>query len=132
MPLLRVNCFEVLIADRNVGFAEVGGITSETDLSQHADRPNHRFAPLVLRRALTTATDLFDWRRSYVSGRDDRRDVTIRQLAVPGGAVVNAWKLVRAWPCRWSGPAFDAMKNEVACEELELRFDDVVWLEPGR
>ena len=84
----------------------------------------------MLRRALTTSTELYDWRRLIVDGKDDRRDVTIRQLSAPGGKVVNTWRLVRAWPCRWSGPAFDALKNDVACEEIELRFDDLVWLDP--
>jgi phage tail-like protein len=128
-PLLRVSCFEVLIGDRELGFAEVGRLTSETDLEAPAERPLHRFATVVLRRALTTSTELYDWRRLIIDGKDDRRDVTIRQLSAPGGKVVNAWRLVRAWPCRWSGPAFDAMDNGIAWEELELSFDDLVWLD---
>ena len=128
--LLRVNCFEVLIGDREIGFAEVGRLTSETELAGLPHPPVHRFATIVLRRALTTSTELYDWRRLIVNGKDDRRDVTIRQLSAPGGKIVNSWRLMRAWPCRWSGPAFDAMKNDVACEELELTFDDLVWLGP--
>ena len=128
--LLRVNCFEILIGDREIGFAEVGRLTSETELAGVPDRPVHRFATIVLRRALTTSSELFDWRRLIVEGKDDRRDVTIRLLSAPGGKIVNTWRLTRAWPCRWSGPALDAMKNEVACEEIELTFDDLVWLGP--
>ena len=126
--LLRVNCFEVLIGDREIGFAEVSPLRSETELPGLLEKPVHRFATIVLRRALTTSTELYDWRRHIVSGKDDRRDVTIRQLSAPGGETVNSWRLKRAWPCRWSGPAFDAMKNDVACEELELTFEDLVWL----
>ena len=127
--LLRVNCFEVLIGEQEIGFAEVGPLKSETVPSGLPDhKPVHRFSTVVLRRALTTSTELYDWRRRIVSGKDDRRDVTIRLLAAPGGRVVNAWRLVRAWPCRWSGPAFDAMKNDVAFEELELTFEDLLWL----
>jgi phage tail-like protein len=128
-PLLRVSCFEVVIGDREVGFAEVGRLTSETDLAASPDRPVHRLATVVLRRALTSSTELYDWRRLIVAGKDDRRDVTIRLLSAPGGKRVNAWKLLRAWPCRWSGPRFNAMSNEIAFEELELTFDDLVWLE---
>jgi phage tail-like protein len=125
--LLRVNCFEVVIGEREIGFAEVSRLTSDTDAIQ-PDRPVHRFAPVVLRRGLTTSTELYDWRRTIVSGQDDRRDVIIRQLSAPGGKVVNAWRLTRAWPRRWSGPAFDAMSNAIAYEELELVFEDLVWL----
>ena len=128
-PLLRISCFEVLIGKRELGFAEVGRLTSETDLETLSDRRVHRFATVLLRRALTTSTELYDWRRLIVQGKDDRRDVTIRQLSAPGGTIVNSWRLVRAWPCRWSGSAFDAMNNDVAYEELELTFDDLVWLD---
>jgi len=128
-PLLRVSCFEVLIEDRELSFAAISRLTSETDTGANAGRRAHRFATVVLRRAITTSTELFDWRKRIVDGGDDRRDVTIRQRSAPGGDVVNAWRLVRAWPCRWSGPDFDALANDVACEELELTFDDLVWLE---
>lgn len=128
-PLLRVSCFEVLIGDREYGVAEVGRLSSETPLDMPPGPSRHRFATVVLRRALTTSTDLFDWRRAIVAGKDDRRDVLIRQLSAPGGKIVNSWKLVRAWPCRWSGPAFDALDNAVAFEELELTFDDLAWVD---
>lgn len=130
-PLLRVSCFEIQIGDLDLGFAEVGRLTSETDLESPRDARAHRFATVVLKRALTSSTELYDWRRRIAAGKDDRRDVIIRQLSAPGGKVVHAWRLVRAWPCRWSGPAFDAMSNAVAFEELELSFDDLVWLDHG-
>jgi phage tail-like protein len=128
-PLLRASAFDVLIGDQDVGFAEVSQLTSETPPDTNPDRAGHRFATVVLRRALTTSTELYDWRRRIVDGKDDRRDVTIRQLSAPGGEVVNAWRLVRAWPRRWSGPGFQAMSNDIAYEELELTFDDLLWLE---
>jgi hypothetical protein len=125
--LLRINCFAVFIGDQEFGFAEVGRLSSATE-SGLSDRPVHRYDTVVLRRALTTSTELYEWRRLIVGGTDDRRDVTIRQLSAPGGKVVNAWTLTRAWPVRWSGPAFDAMRSDVACEELELTFEDLIWL----
>ncbi len=128
-PLLRVDAFEVLIGDRELGFAEVGPLSSETELE--GDEPGRsRFATVVLRRAITTSSELFDWRRAIVAGKDDRRDVTIRQLSAPGGKAVNAWRLVGARPVRWSGPAFDALHADIAYEEVELAFDDLVWLAP--
>lgn len=130
-PLLRVSSFQVLVGDRELSFAAVSRLSSESDPDEQAVKPVHRFAPVVLRRAVSTSTELYDWRMSIVAGKDDRRDVTIRQLSAPGGSVVNAWRLVRAWPRRWSGPAFDALDNGVACEELELAFEDLLWLNPN-
>ena len=51
--LLRVNAFEVQIGDREVGFAEVGRLTSETDLEGPPERPDHRFATVVLGLVVT-------------------------------------------------------------------------------
>lgn len=117
-PLFGTSHFRVLIGRREIDFAEVSRLSSEGE----------GFDSVVLRRALTQSTELYDWRRRVAGGRKDRRTVTIQLLDSAGGAVVNAWRLDEAWPCRWSGPALDARTNEVAIEELELAFDDLVWL----
>jgi phage tail-like protein len=128
-PLLRVACFEVLIGTREFGFAQVGPLVS-TDRLDDPSPAKGGFLPIVCRRALGLSTDLFDWRKAVASGKRDYRDVTIRQLSTPGGPVVNVWRLVRARPVRWSGPTFNALQDDVAFEEVELIFDDLVWLDP--
>jgi phage tail-like protein len=117
-PLFGTSHFRVLIGRGEIGFSDVSRLSSETD------------APdvVVLRRALTQATELYEWRRRVAGGEDDRRDVTIEMLDAAGGAVVNSWRLVGARPQRWSGPSFDASGVAVAIEELELTYDDLVWL----
>ena len=127
-PLYGTSHFRILIGKRELGFAEVGPLSSETDLTLSADDRSHRFATIVLRRALSQSTELYDWRRNILSGKADRRAVTLHQLAAAGGEIVNSWRLEGAWPCRWTGPSFNASATEVAIEELELAFDDLVWL----
>jgi hypothetical protein len=126
-PLLGTSHFRVLIGKRELGFCAVGRLTSETDLALPAEERPHTFETVVLRRALTRSTELYDWRRKIVGGADDRRPVTVQQLDAPAGRVVNSWRLERAWPCRWSGPTFNAAESGVAYEEVELAFDDLVW-----
>jgi phage tail-like protein len=133
MPLpspqpLPASSFVVLIEDQEVGFSEVGPLSSYTDPSTSDARPGHLYARVVMRRALTGSHELFDWRREITDGKRDHRDVTIHQLAGPGGEIVNTWRLVRAWPIRWSGPSFNAQGNDVALEEIELAFEDLLWL----
>jgi phage tail-like protein len=127
--LLGTSHFRVLIGRHEVGFCEVGRLTSETDLEVPPEERRNRFETIVLRRALTRSTELYDWRRRVLDGVDDRRQVTIHQLEGAGGRIANTWRLVRAWPCRWSGPAFNALESGIAYEELELAYDDLVWLE---
>jgi phage tail-like protein len=125
-PLLRTSYFRVLIDDRELGFAEISPLTSRTAHEPHTERRD-AYDHVVLRRALTRSTELYDWRRRIAEGGEDRRRVTIEQLEAPGGAVANRWTLVDAWPCRWSGPSFDAQSSALAFEELELTFADLVW-----
>lgn len=127
--LLGTSHFRVHIGRQEIGCCEVGRLTSETDLTLPPAERSHGFETVVLRRALTGERELYDWRRRIVEGAKDRRSVTIHQLEAPAGRVVNSWRLVRAWPCRWSGPAFNALESGIAYEELELAFDDLVWLE---
>jgi phage tail-like protein len=112
--LLGTNRFRVLIGKRELGFSVVGPLASGGELDT-----------VVLRRALTRSSELYDWRRS-----EDRRDVTIQQLDWAGERIVNSWTLVGARPVRWSGPAFNALETGIAYEELELAFDDLIWNEP--
>jgi T4-like virus tail tube protein gp19 len=126
-PLFGTSHFRVLIGRRELGFCEVGRLTSQTDLTVPPEERRHSFETVVLRRALTRSTELYDWRRRIIEGADDRRSITIHQLEAPAGEIVNSWRLERAWPCRWSGPAFDARESGIAYEELELAFDDLVW-----
>ncbi|HEY2371115.1 MAG TPA: phage tail protein [Gaiellaceae bacterium] len=113
--LLGTAHFRVLIGRREVGFGEIGPLVSD------GEPPS-----ILLRRALAAgATELFDWRR-----KADARPVTIQQLDTAGGSVVNAWRLVNARPLKWTGPSFNAAANDVAMEELELVYDELIWLEP--
>jgi phage tail-like protein len=125
-PLLRTSFFRVLIDDLELGFAEVSPLSSSDDA---ADETGVHFETVVLRRALTRSRELYLWRRDVIAGKDDRRAVTIQQLETPDGVVANAWRLIGARPVRWSGPDFNAMDTRIAYEELELAFDDLLWLE---
>ena len=127
-PLLGTSHFRVLIGRREVGFAEVGPLSSHTDPAPPGGERVHSLQPVVMRRALTGSTELFEWRRRIVGGRDDRRAVTIHQLDGANGAIVNSWRLEDAWPCRWSGPSFAASGSSVATEEIELAYRDLVWI----
>jgi tail tube protein gp19 len=116
--LLGTGYFRVLIGRRELGFAEVGPLVWERE-------PELARRTIVLRRALSQSTELYDWAR-----RSDARTVTVQQLDEAAGRVVNAWRLDAARPLTWTGPMFNAASNEVAVEELELSFEDLVWLEP--
>lgn len=82
---------------------------------------------VTLRRAIGSDRSFFKWREAVASGRQDVRDVTISQLSIPAGRPVNEWLLKGATAIRWSGPDFHARSGEIAYEELELRYESIIW-----
>jgi phage tail-like protein len=42
---------------------------------------------------------------------------------------VCAWQFVRGWPVKWNGPQFDASKNELAIETLEIAHEGLTLIE---
>lgn len=83
---------------------------------------------IVMTRAIDADRTFYEWRREAIAGKPAVRTVTIRQLDRSGKNTVNAWKIVNAWPLRWTGPAFDALDGGIAHEALELVFTDINWL----
>src|SRR5262245_65730623 len=115
--LLGTAHFRVVIGRRELGFAEVGPLSSETDPALPPEERSHRYATIVLRRALTQSTALYDWRRRIVQGKNDRRQVTIHQLTAAGREVVNSLRVGGGLPFRWTGPACGAAPGGVRAQE---------------
>ena len=75
------------------------------------------YANIVLRRGITQDAELWNWRKSVIDGRADRRNGTIVLLDDEGIEVVR-WNFLRGWICKWEGPALNARGNEVALETI--------------
>ena len=120
--------FLVLIGDLEIGFCSVDGIGDAFERREEEEAEVRGFETLVLRRALSRSKDLYHWRRAIRDGKKDRRTVELWQLAAPLSKPVNRWRFLDCWPCRWSGPSFDAIAGELAFEEIELCYERVEWL----
>ena len=135
-PLPNLH-FLVLVGDLEIGFCEVSGLTSESEVVERREGDRREvqktagavhYDTLVLRRALTRSKDLYLWRQAIIDGKDDRRPVQILQLPAPRAKPVNRWGFKDCWPCRWSGPEFDSQFGGLAFEEVELCYDRFEWL----
>jgi phage tail-like protein len=127
-PFIPRN-FSVAIDGVAIGFAAVTQLasTSVEELSRVRPKLTHRYSNIVLRRALCGDRLLYVWREAVMAGKKDRRRVEIRQLDENCEATRSMWVLEGAWPCRWSGPIFDANASEIAMEEIELAFERLIW-----
>ena len=86
-----------------------------------------KWSNIVLRRGLTDNMVLHDWRKKIEEGQIEanRKNGSIVLLGPDNNERVR-YNFVRAWPCKFKGPALDASKNEIAIEEMEIAHEGLV------
>jgi len=104
-----------------------GGVNATT----HKLIGRTKFDNLVLKQGFTgAASRLWKLFRTYSSDASDemkRFNGTIIQKG-PGGTQAK-WTFENAWVCKWEGPDFDASKNEVSIESIEIAHEGLTKLE---
>lgn len=111
------------------GFTECTGLGSTTDVveyreGQEASNPrklarNTHYSNIVLKRGITDALELQEWRQAVLDGQTVKFDGVIELLNELQEPVAR-WIFRRGWPCRLSGPDLNSTENDVAIEELEI------------
>ena len=82
-----------------------------------------RYENVILRRGIIGSLSLYDWINQVRNGdANARRTVTITLLAEDLSAVLT-WKLLRAWPVKYSFGDLNAKGTDVAIEELVLAYE---------
>jgi phage tail-like protein len=83
------------------------------------------FGNLTLKQGVADSNDLYEWFLKTGSGRGERKNVTVRLLALDMSPV-RSWTLVDAFPVRWNGPSVQAGATDVAVESLELAHEGIL------
>ena len=91
-----------------------------------------RYNPLVLKRGLEVDSSLIAWCQDALLNYDIQpQDLLVRLLTVdrpdpskpPKGLIpLMSWKVVHAWPKKWSVSDFNAEQGNIAIETLELQY----------
>jgi phage tail-like protein len=107
-------------------FRSVSGLKIETDVVEYREGGDTgtirklagvtRYANIRLSRAFTGDRALYEW---FVNTQKPRVDGHI-VMYDRDGARVAAWTFHNGFPVKWEGPDFDASKNEVAIETIEI------------
>jgi phage tail-like protein len=121
-------------ADYNGGtayFRSVSGIKNDTDVTDYYEggvTANTRkvigvvkWPNLVLKQGFTGDSAIFMWKYKPV-----RCDGEIIQLG-PDLEEICRWKFVNGYPVKWEGPDFDATKNDIAIESLEIAHEGLTF-----
>jgi len=83
----------------------------------------------VLKQGFTkesSASGMLRWRKDWLQpGGGARQDVVISQLDTALQAQVT-WTCTRGWPVKWEISEFDASKNELSIETLEIAHEGII------
>ena len=130
---LPVFCFHVVlegITDDPLFFKSVSGLRYETEVVPVREGGQNmttfqlvgatKWSNIVLKQGFTQGSALLNWRKEWTSPRGGKRVTgTITQLDT-ALQKKSAWKFTRGWPVKWEISEFDASKNELSIETIEI------------
>jgi phage tail-like protein len=148
---LTVFCFRVEIEIDGLRrgeayFKTVSGLKSESEVTDYKEGGVNtttrrlvgpaKWPNIVLKRGFigSSAQPLVDWRNAWLNDdpgtRLERANGKIVQLDSQLNKVCS-WKFVNGWPCKWEGPDYDASKQELAIETLEIAHEGLEFEPPS-
>ena len=114
-------------------FSSVSGLSIETEVVPmqqggnntyvHQLKGQTKYGNIVLKRGVTTSKEFFEWVRKSVyheTEKPPRVNGLIVAFDDSGKKELAKWEFVRAWPCKFEGPSFDAGSSAALIETLEL------------
>jgi phage tail-like protein len=131
--------FEVEISGQTTfHFRSVSGLKIETDVVEYQEGGNNggpihklagvtRYANIRLTRAFTGDRALYDLFASTPKPDPARFNGRITMFDRRGTRVA-AWKFINGFIVKWEGPDFDASKNEVAIESIEIAHEGLTLI----
>lgn len=120
------------IQEQDHRFREVQGLSRELDVETIIEGGENRFVHrlpvrakyqnLVLKRGLLTDSRLIQWFQAAIDNLEiEPIGVTVSLLNEEHKPLVG-WKLVRAWPVKWSVSDLNAQDNSIAVDTIELAY----------
>lgn len=120
----------------DASFQEAGGVGPEMEIEAYREGGENRFVhslpkgvkhpKLTLKRGVAGyGSELVGWCRSVLEGGLSTPIVTkdmVLFLLDENGAPLRAWSFQNAFPSHWSVDAFQADKNAVAIEKIEMTY----------
>jgi phage tail-like protein len=81
------------------------------------------YTDVTLRYGLTQSTQLWDWFQGVVSGKVERKNVSVVMVDTDGATETMRWNLLDCWPAQWQGAALNALSREAAIESVTLTYE---------
>lgn len=117
-------------------FQEASGLESIIDTVEHREGGDNittrklpgmvKYSNIVLKWGMTDDIELYKWHRQWATGDPAAQRVSGSIVLYDRQRVEKRrWNFTNGWPCKWTGPSFNAESSELAIETLELAHDGV-------
>ena len=129
--------FKVEIEGTQVaGFSEVSGFDATFDVVEYREgdaaditirkQPGLiKYSNIVMKRGVIDKKEFFDWIQEIHDGKIDRKTVTVN-LCNDVDEVAASWQILKAWPCKYTGPELNGKGTDVAMESIEFAHEGLV------
>ncbi|WP_347841218.1 phage tail protein [uncultured Draconibacterium sp.] len=114
-------------------FQSVAGLSVEMETEQIAEGGENRFKhkvpvrskypKLVLKRGLLVDSEIIRWCRNALENFEFEPTDLIVKLLNEEHQPLMSWNVVHAYPVKWNISDFDAEKNQLVIETLELNYN---------
>ena len=123
--------FEVKVADKELFFSEVNGLSTEVEVLEYRHGKSKQFSPFKMpgmakvsdvtlkKGVFTKDIALFTWFNEIKLNTIERKTVIISLLNEKGNSEI-VWELTNAFPIKFEATDLNAKGNEVAIETLVL------------
>ena len=82
-----------------------------------------KYNPLVLKRGLLKSSKVIKWCVDAILNFDIHPvNLQVKLLSVTDSEPLIVWKVINAWPKKWSVSEFNAEQNSLAIESIELSY----------
>ena len=114
-------------------FTAVDGMQVQTDVIAFANgddmivhkRPGRTtYSNIILKRGYTNSDELWNWYKSVIDGRIERRCGSLIVLSEDMQEEMR-YNFFEAWPCRWKNFVMNAMTADSLIEELEIAVEKI-------
>lgn len=128
-PYVNFNFLVEIDGITRAAFHDASGFDSTVDVIEHREGGQNsttykvpgltKHGNITLKWGITDDKSLDEWHQQLVDGDSVRRNGSIVMLNRKGEEVAR-WNFVRAWPAKYTLPAFNAEGNDIAIQTLEL------------
>lgn len=99
----------------------------------HTRPGRSKWENIVLKKAVHTSQELWNWRERYLRDEFGSRPTTTGSIILYAndGEQISRWSFLSAFPVSWSGPEFNAGGSDLAVETLEISHEGIAFGDGG-